>query len=191
MAYITPVNRSLRERILPAIWNQDVVANTIALKALIPDFFPPGALIPYAGPSAPTGWLLCYGQAVSRSTFVGLFTIIGVTYGVGDGSTTFNLPDMRGRIPVPMDNMGGVSANVVTNAHADTLGGIDGEDNHVLTIAEMPAHNHGVGNGTNTAGGNPDAWTGNQTAHNVIDQGGGTYHNNMPPYIAVNYLIKT
>lgn len=82
--------------------------------------------VPYAGASAPAGWLLCYGQAVSRATYADLFTAIGTTYGVGDGSTTFNLPDMRGRTPLGKDNMGGVSADVVTDANADTLGGAVG-----------------------------------------------------------------
>ena len=53
---------------------------------------PAGAVIPYAGSAAPAGWLLCGGQAVSRSDYAALFAIIGTTYGVGNGSTTFNLP---------------------------------------------------------------------------------------------------
>ena len=56
---------------------------------------PVGCVIPFAGAAAPTGWLLCQGQAVSRTTYAQLFSVIGTTYGSGDGSTTFNLPDMR------------------------------------------------------------------------------------------------
>lgn len=73
---------------------------------------PVGTILPYGGASSPnSSWLLCYGQAVSRSTYSSLFAILGDAYGVGDGSTTFNLPDLRGRIPVGNDAMGGSAAN--------------------------------------------------------------------------------
>ncbi|EHL69933.1 hypothetical protein HMPREF1032_02932, partial [Subdoligranulum sp. 4_3_54A2FAA] len=61
---------------------------------------PVGCVIPFAGAAAPTGWLLCQGQAISRTTYAQLFSVIGTTYGSGDGKTTFNLPDMRGRVAV-------------------------------------------------------------------------------------------
>ena len=86
---------------------------------------PVGSLIMYAGSSAPTGWLLCDGSAVSRSTY-DLFSAIGTNYGAGDGSSTFALPDLRGRMPLGLDNMGGTSANIVTNAQADALNGKEG-----------------------------------------------------------------
>lgn len=66
--------------------------------------------LPYAGPTAPSGWLLCFGQAVSRVTYAALFAAIGTSHGAGDGSTTFNLPDMRGRVPAGKDDMGGTAA---------------------------------------------------------------------------------
>jgi microcystin-dependent protein len=73
---------------------------------------PVGSILPYGGSSAPnSSWLLCYGQAVSRSTYSSLYAILGDLYGSGDGSTTFNLPDLRGRVPVGLDNMGGSAAN--------------------------------------------------------------------------------
>lgn len=101
---------------------------------------PTGALTAYAGSEAPTGWLLCYGQAVSRATYAALYSVIGTTYGSGDGSTTFNIPDLRGRAPVALDNMGGTDANrlSVTN----TLGGTGGEEKHLLIVSEMPSHTH-------------------------------------------------
>lgn len=71
----------------------------------------PGIILPYAGSAAPTGWLLCFGQAVSRTTYAGLFSAIGTTFGVGDGSTTFNVPDLRGRVAAGEDDMGGTAAN--------------------------------------------------------------------------------
>lgn len=83
---------------------------------------PIGAQMSFAGATAPNGWLLCYGQAVSRTTYALLFAIIGVAYGIGDGSSTFNLPDKRGRVSVGQDNMGGAAANRVTAA----VSGLDG-----------------------------------------------------------------
>ncbi len=75
---------------------------------------PSGMLAPFAGTSAPTGWFLCYGQAVSRTTYAALFTAIGTTYGTGDGTSTFNLPDLRGRTIAGVDDMGGSAASRLT-----------------------------------------------------------------------------
>lgn len=73
---------------------------------------PVGAIIPYGGATAPNaGFLLCDGSAVSRSTYADLFAVLGTAFGVGDGSTTFNVPDMRGRVAVGIDNLGGSAAN--------------------------------------------------------------------------------
>lgn len=73
---------------------------------------PIGSILPYGGSSSPnSSWLLCYGQAVSRSTYSSLYAVLGDLYGNGDGSTTFNLPDLRGRVPVGADAMGGTAAN--------------------------------------------------------------------------------
>lgn len=105
---------------------------------------PPGSVTAYAGTTEPNGWLFCYGQAVSRTTYARLFDIIGTTYGVGDGSTTFNVPDLRGRVVAGQDDMGGSSANRLTSPiDGDTLGAAGGTENHTLTEAEMPAHDHG------------------------------------------------
>jgi microcystin-dependent protein len=91
---------------------------------------PSGAMVDFAGATAPTGWLLCDGAAVSRTTYAGLFTAIGTAYGAGDGSTTFNVPDLRGRIGVGKDDMGGTNAQrmtvvqngTTTNASANITG---------------------------------------------------------------------
>lgn len=114
--------------------------------AVPPNLFPVGAVMDYAGSSAPSGWLLCYGQNISRTTYAALFTAIGVTYGVGDGSTTFTLPDLRGRVVAGKDDMGGSSANRLTDQtgglDGDTLGDTGGSETHTLTTAQMPEHTH-------------------------------------------------
>lgn len=114
--------------------------------AVPPSMFPVGSVIDYAGSSAPAGWVLCYGQNVSRTTYAALFAAIGVTYGVGDGSTTFTLPDLRGRVVAGKDNMGGTSADRLTNQTSgidgDTLGAVGGAETHALTSAQNGAHTH-------------------------------------------------
>lgn len=92
---------------------------------------PAGIVMSFAGATAPEGWLLCDGSAVSRSSYSALFSAIGTTYGAGDGSTTFNLPDLTGRVVIG-----------VSGSHA--LGSTGGEASHVLTSGEMPAHVHEV-----------------------------------------------
>lgn len=105
-----------------------------------------GTILDFAGTTAPNGWLLCYGQAVSRTTYPNLFASIGTTYGAGDGSTTFNLPDTRGRAVIGKDNMGGTAAGRITTAgggiDGTTLGAAGGTQTHTLTTAQMPSHTH-------------------------------------------------
>lgn len=157
---------------------------------------PPGVMLPYGGSSAPTGWLLCDGSAVSRTTYADLFAIISTTFGVGDGASTFNVPDLRGRVPLGADNMGGSSANRVTATQADNLGQGSGAETHTLVSGEMPAHTHTTTLPTNsTAGGSVNHWAGNNSgsslASTTSSTGGGGAHNNVQPYQTVNYLIKT
>lgn len=158
---------------------------------------PSGAVMPYAGASEPSGWLLCFGQAVSRTTYAALFAVVGTTYGAGDGSTTFNLPDLRGRVVAGQDDMGGTSANRLTNqsggVDGDVLGAAGGAETHTLTTAQMPAHTHTTGltasgNGGWSISGNPGNYS---SSSGTGSTGGGGAHNNVQPTFILNYIIKT
>ncbi len=117
---------------------------------------PTGTVMDFAGAAVPTGWLLCAGQAVSRITYAALYTALGGAsspYGQGDGSTTFNLPDLRGRVTAGLDNMNGSAANRLTGAqtgglNATALGAAGGEQGHQLTTGELAQHNHAVSDPT-------------------------------------------
>jgi microcystin-dependent protein len=123
------------------------VALAIADVAGLPaSLTPVGAVIPYAGLSAPPRWLFCFGQNVSRTTYAALFAAIATTYGAGDGATTFTLPDLRGRAIAGKDDMGGSSANRLTaqsgGLNGDTLGAAGGAETHTLSQAQLPPHVH-------------------------------------------------
>jgi microcystin-dependent protein len=151
--------------------------------------FPAGVPVPWCGNSAPVGWLLCYGQAVSRTTYAALFTNIGTNFGSGDGSTTFNVPDLRGRTPFGRDDMGGTAANrIVTNGTIFAASG--GEEKHTLTQAEVPPVTFTYQGGTSGHTASNGSGTGATTISGTTDGGGGS-HNNMPPYMILNYIIKT
>lgn len=117
--------------------------------ALADGVVPAGTIASTARTTAPTGWLLCFGQAVSRATYARLFDAIGTLYGPGNGSTTFNLPDCRGRAIAGKDDMGGSSADRLTaqsgGLNGDILGATGGAETHTLTVAQTPAHTHGPG----------------------------------------------
>lgn len=161
--------------------------------------------------TAPTDWLLCYGQAISRATYAALFAVIGTVFGVGDGSTTFNLPDARGRVMLGQDDMGGTAASRVTAANA--IGVVGGSATHALTTAELASHSHSHNHGAHdhtesggwgggqtagrvsfySANNNPDTLTTDATtpATDATTAGSGTAHNIVQPYLTVNYVIRT
>lgn len=160
-----------------------------------------GLIMPHAGAAAPNGWLLCYGQAISRTTYAALFIAIGTAYGVGDGSTTFNLPDLRGRALFGKDDMGGTAANRLTSSGGGlagaTLGAVGGGETVTLTAAQMPSHNHpdqigySAHNAQLTSGPFCRASVGGATTTDEVYAGSGGSHANVPPAMVVNYIVKT
>ncbi len=177
----------------------DVSAN-IAKKVTVANFnqavLAAGIVAPYGGTTEPTGWLFCYGQNVNRLTYAALFAAIGTTYGAGDGSTTFGLPDLRGRVVAGQDDMGGSSANRLTNQsgglNGDTLGASGGSETHTLTTPEIPAHTHTMGAFAISvyASGAIGAWQSSGSL-STGSAGGGGAHNNVQPTLILNYIIKT
>jgi len=108
-----------------------------------PGTVPTGTVVDFAGSTAPDGWLICNGQFASRTAYAALFAVIGTIYGTGDGSTTFNLPDARGRVTAGLDNMGGSDAGRMTTLGGRaTLGGSGGAQTHTLDQTQMPSHSH-------------------------------------------------
>lgn len=178
---------------------------------------PIGEITMWATNTAPTGWLIADGSAISRSTYSALFGVLGTTYGVGDGTTTFNLPNLKGRFPVGRD---------ASQTEFDTLGETGGSKTSALGVANLPAHTHtttvndngldvlynagsyttgyitgrdadnnGVIDGTsNTFGIAVGSVT--EHAHTASTGGGGNgtatgdAFSNLPPYIALNFIIR-
>jgi microcystin-dependent protein len=196
--------------------------NTVLVKNSNADFdvswqsvgVPPGVVLPYTGTVAPLGWYLADGSAKSRTNDAVLFAIFGTTHGIGDGVTTFNLPNLQGKVPVGLSG---------SDTEFATLGQAGGEKTHTISVNEMPSHTHtqnphthsdaghdhgiqvgntngGLQSGTvrniqqnsgTTAGitqiGNASISTVTATNQST---GGGLAHNNLQPYITVNYIIK-
>lgn len=207
----------------------NITATNITATAI--NIIPPGCLMMYPSTTAPIGWLSCDGSAVSRATYSALFAIIGTTYGPGNSSTTFNLPDMRGRTPIGTGTGTGLTGR--------NLGQTGGAETHTLTTSQMPSHSHSAS--INTAGNHSHFYTDFGHSHRYADatpgggglaaadggngnrgiydrhlstdlsytgisinssgdhthtvtinsEGSGASHNNMQPFLVVNYIIKT
>lgn len=151
------------------------VLTAAQLNALELGMVPIGSVTMFGGSSAPTGWLLCDGSAVSRTTYAALFAVISDSYGVGNGTTTFNLPNLKGRVPVGRDS---------TDNQFDVLGESGGAKTHTLTSAEMPSHTH-----------TQDAHTHTQNAHKHTQDAhthtnAGHAHNHSHIHITTNRGIN-
>lgn len=172
-------------------------------QATLDNVTPIGSVLDFAGASAPTGWLFCYGQSLLRAgTYANLFTAIGTVFGAADG-THFNVPDLRGRVVAGQDDMGGSSANRLTNPGA-TTGGVDGDvfgaagglESHTLTTAQLAAHLHNINHGTGTASGggsnpfNAVRFDATGSSKNTDNAGTGDLHNNVQPTLILNKIIK-
>lgn len=150
-----------------------------------------GFILPFGGGTAPSGWLECNGQVVSRSTYSALFAIIGTTYGAGDGSTTFAVPDLQGRVIV---GQGGSTA-LRTPTDLENVGDTFGSQTHTLTVDELPSHTHKY-DYIRSRRGSPHVHM-NHAGDSKLDRidttatGGDQAHNNIQPSIVINYLIKT
>lgn len=185
---------------------------------VVPAAIAAGSVMFSAAAAAPSGWLFCFGQAVSRATFATLFAAIGTVFGAGDGATTFNLPDLRGRTAFGLDNMGGTPANRVTFAGSGiagtTLGATGGDQlqqshGHGAVVTD-PGHDHNIGlelvdpfsgsipiadglveahdSGVPAAGTTAVATTGIGV---TIGNTGAGNSQNMPPALMLNFIIKT
>jgi len=166
---------------------------------LMPELLVPvGVVLPYGSSNAPHGWLSCLGQEVYRGDYPDLFAVIGTTYGVGNGTTTFNLPNLAGRVVVGQGSGAGLTSRA--------MGATGGVETHALNVSEMPSHTHtsnAVGgtvglikaDGQNTAV-NVDASAvepniyAAPVALSINNAGSGTAHNNMQPFAVLNYIIR-
>jgi len=178
-------------------------------------FLPPGSIIPYAGTAAPVGWLLCNGTAVSRATYATLFSIIATVYGTGDGVTTFNVPDLTGRVVAGKESSASRLTSAVSGVDGGTLGSAGGTQSKTIAQANLPSVNFtvsGITLGTNTVnittgstGGGSTSIVGSGTGANTTfalntaiasqgaaaSGGSGTALAVVQPTIVLNYIIKT
>lgn len=158
---------------------------------------PAGSILPFAGVNSPDGWLICNGQIVSRNEFTSLYAVIGRTYTPINhnppiGESLFCVPDMRGRVIVGDDSGVNATGRITSN---NTLGASGGEEKHQLTVNELASHSHQL---RTRAGSSASGINGYQVPITTepfdqfysFDAGGDQPHNNMQPYLVLNYIIK-
>ena len=169
---------------------------------------PTGTIIPWSDSSVPTGYLECNGQAVSRSTYSALFAIVGTTYGTGDGSSTFNVPNLADNVPVGKSNNKALASTGGANTVTST-GNVGGSTaNATLSTPQLASHSHGKGKSTpglrvrssnpggfNKAAANPsntgNSGSGGGHSHNMSANFSGDATSVLQPYLTILYIIKT
>lgn len=145
---------------------------------------PAGSLIMWTTTSAPTGWLICDGSAINRTTYATLFAVIGTTYGSGDGSTTFNIPNLQGKVAVGRD-----SGDTAFDVMGETGGAKTVDSSHTHTNPQLDLRSPGPGGVAGVAeGGNYYAYVQSGSTTNT---GGSASLSVLQPYIVLNYIIKT
>lgn len=191
--------------------NNAVAGSSPGSVATLAQAMPLGAVIDFAGATAPAGWALCSGQAISRTLYASLFALIGTTYGVGDGSTTFNLPDLTGRVTAMKEAVATRLTPTYFGGTSTVLGAVGGLESHALITAQLAAHSHGVtdpghahsapAGGFLVLGGTivpPSAGSFQATANTnfattgitINSAGSGDGHNNVQPTFIINKIIR-
>ncbi len=172
----------------PTTWDaNDVITkdklNKIEQGVVASSLIPPiGMISIWPGASTPDDWLDCNGQAVSRTAYADLFTVIGTQFGAGDGSTTFNVPNLKGRVVAGLDD---------EQTEFNGIGKTGGAKTHTLSINEMPNHTHSGSALEYSIEGRPLVnGAGGVTPTTLGSTGGGQAHNNLQPYITMRYLIR-
>lgn len=153
------------------------------------DTLPISSIMPYPKATPPENWLICDGSAISRTDYSELFNVIGTEFGEGDGSTTFNLPNIKGRTIVGLDT---------NDTDFNTIGKVLGEKTHTLTVAEMPEHNHKMpidsfvnsDSQTNVKSGGHVSYETQGQNYGTTSAGGSQPHNNIQPSFVGTYIIK-
>jgi len=180
----TPPEIRPRQQIMSTPFAVSSSQAAVAFHAL--DGTPPGAILAFGGTTAPSGFLLCDGGSYNISDYPNLYSAIGIVWGSGAlPGTTFQVPDLRSKFPLGAGQGGLQGVPLSSRSLAQT----GGEENHKLTILEMPSHTHNYSGayGTGTSGRGPD---GASPSTATTSAGGDQPHNTMPPYAVVNYIIK-